>query len=129
MEFVLVRHHRKEKRFGPSPANNYTSGYGRKNKFMGLFSRKRSGTATSQDPNILPQHTTPDQVRQSYNTESTAVGHEAGAYNKYGESGYAHDGVGTASGYPEQGVTGHHANNTTTQPPAGYRYNDGTYTA
>jgi hypothetical protein len=127
VEFVLVRHRRKEQRFGPSPANTYTSGYGRRNKFMGLF--KRRGTATSQDPNALPQHTTPDQVRQSYNTESTAVGNDTFAHNKYGESGYGNEGVNGAHGYPEQGVTGathpHHGN---TQP-AGYRYNDGTYNA
>ncbi|GAB7344662.1 hypothetical protein MBLNU457_3144t1 [Dothideomycetes sp. NU457] len=32
MQVVLVRHHKKEKRYGPSPRNNYTSGFGRKNK-------------------------------------------------------------------------------------------------
>lgn len=37
MQIALVRNHKKEKRYGPSPANNYTSGYGgrkwgRKNK-------------------------------------------------------------------------------------------------
>ena len=30
MQVMLVRHHKKEKRFGPSPSNNYTSGYGKK---------------------------------------------------------------------------------------------------
>ncbi|KAJ9621996.1 hypothetical protein H2203_006877 [Taxawa tesnikishii (nom. ined.)] len=29
MQVFLVRHHKKEKRFGPSPANNYTSGSGK----------------------------------------------------------------------------------------------------
>ncbi|KAI1867931.1 hypothetical protein JX265_003985 [Neoarthrinium moseri] len=120
VEFVLVRHRRKESRFGPSPANNYTSGYGRRNKFMGLFKKR---TTTAEDPNALPMHTTPDQVRQSYNTESTAVGHDPALHNKYGESGMGHDG---RTAYPEQGVTGPTG---TTHPPAGYRYNDGTYAA
>ena len=37
MQVALVRHHKKEKRFGPSPDNNYTSGSGRR---RGLFGRK-----------------------------------------------------------------------------------------
>ena len=41
MEVVLVRHRRKENRFGPSPANNYTSGYGRKGGFFGRFRRNK----------------------------------------------------------------------------------------
>ncbi|KAF7520369.1 hypothetical protein G7054_g12788 [Neopestalotiopsis clavispora] len=149
VEFVLVRHRRKEQRFGPSPANNYTSGYGRRNKFMGMFKRRGTGGTTSGE-NALPQHTTPDQVRQSYNTESTAVGHDGLAHHKYGESGYGHEqgvnGVNGVTGqhvYQEPGVTGHHAYQEpgvtgqhayhepgvtgTTQPPTGYQYNDGTY--
>jgi hypothetical protein len=104
VEVVLVRHRRKEARFGPSPANNYTSGYGKRGKFMGLF--KRRGTAaTQEDPNALPMHTTPNQVRQSYNTESTAVGHEPAGYPKHTEAGYGaqHEGH---TAYPESGVTG-----------------------
>ena len=38
MQVMLVRHHKKEKRLGPSPDNNYTSGYGKKRG--GLFGRK-----------------------------------------------------------------------------------------
>lgn len=30
MQIALVRHHKKEKRYGPSPDNNYTSGYGKR---------------------------------------------------------------------------------------------------
>ncbi|KAI1079369.1 hypothetical protein F5B20DRAFT_544668 [Whalleya microplaca] len=114
LEVVLVRHRRKESRFGPSPANNYTSGYGSRRGIFGLFRRRK--TADTVDPdNTLPEHTHPDQVRPSYNTESTAVGHEPTTYNKYGESGFQHDGQ---VAYPETGVA----------QPAGYRYNDGTYT-
>ncbi|ORY71242.1 uncharacterized protein BCR38DRAFT_316078, partial [Pseudomassariella vexata] len=89
VEIVLVRHRRKEARFGPSPANNYTSGYGgRKGKFLGLF--KRRGTTATENPNALPLHTTPDQVRPSYGTETTAVGPEPTTYNKYGDTGFQH---------------------------------------
>lgn len=103
VEIVLVRHRRKEARFGPSPANNYTSGYGKRGKFMGLF--KRRGTAaTQEDPNALPMHATPNQVRQSCNTESTAVGHEPAGYPKHSEAGYGgqHEGH---TAYPESGTT------------------------
>lgn len=44
MQVMLVRHHKKEKRLGPSPSNNYTSGYGRKG---GLFSRKKKNNDTA----------------------------------------------------------------------------------
>ncbi|KAK6384920.1 hypothetical protein LTS17_002483 [Exophiala oligosperma] len=33
VQFLLARHHQKEKRFGPSPSNNYTSGTGRRRPF------------------------------------------------------------------------------------------------
>lgn len=39
---ALNRQHKKEKKYGPSPANNYTSGKGR----MPFFKRKRNPTAT-----------------------------------------------------------------------------------
>lgn len=33
MEILLNRHHRKQKKYGPSPSNNYTSGRGTKQPF------------------------------------------------------------------------------------------------
>ncbi|KAI4867291.1 hypothetical protein F4820DRAFT_414426 [Hypoxylon rubiginosum] len=106
IEFVLVRHRRKEQRFGPGPANNYTSGYGRRRGPFGLFGRR--GTATSDNPNMLPEHTHPDQMRQSYNTEATAVENGTTYNNKY-----QHDGQ---VAYPETGTAVPHTE------PAGYRY-------
>lgn len=41
VQVALVRHHKKEKRFGPSPANNYTSGSGKRR----FWNRKRGGAA------------------------------------------------------------------------------------
>ncbi|KAI1415187.1 hypothetical protein F5Y13DRAFT_156839 [Hypoxylon sp. FL1857] len=110
LEVVLVRHRRKEQRFGPSPANNYTSGYGRRRGLFGLFRRRE--TVDTADSNALPEHTHPDQMRQSYNTETTAVAPEAGTYNgSYNK--YQHDGQ---VAYPETGTA------TTHTTPAGYRY-------
>ncbi|CAJ2507729.1 Uu.00g089150.m01.CDS01 [Anthostomella pinea] len=119
VEFVLVRHRRKERRFGPSPNNNYTSGYGQ-GGFMGRFRRNKTGDS---DGNTLPTHTHPDQVRPSYNTDSTAIaGNEPHLYsNKHGDTNgfdreghvFNHDGQ---TAYPETGV----AQNLS--QPAGYRY-------
>jgi len=111
VEVVLVRNRRKEARFGPSPANNYTSGYGKRKGLFGLFRRNKTGEAAN--PNELPQHTHPNEVRPSYNTETTAVGHETAPYHKYGDAGFQHDGQ---TAYPETGAAG-----------GAYRYNDGTY--
>ena len=112
MEVVLVRHRRKENRFGPSPANNYTSGYGAKKGFLGRF--RRNNKSDTFNANALPEHATPEQIRSSYNTEATAVGNDPSAYPKYGESGFQYDGQ---TAYPETGVT-HDAGRTTN----GYRY-------
>ncbi|KAI9792932.1 MAG: hypothetical protein M1816_001254 [Peltula sp. TS41687] len=38
LQVLLVRHHKKEKRYGPSPANGYTSGSGKKS----FFGRKKN---------------------------------------------------------------------------------------
>ena len=40
LQFLVFRHHQKEKKYGPSPANNYTSGSG-KRKF---WQRKQKTT-------------------------------------------------------------------------------------
>lgn len=123
MEVILLRHHRKEKRFGPGPQNNYTSGYGRRKGLFGWRGRRRgTGDTTGTNPNALPQHTHPSDVRDSYATETTAVGAErpSHTYNKPGETGY---GAGTDA-------MQHNAANPTApaQYPAGnYRYEDGVY--
>lgn len=41
LQIALVRHHKKEKRFGPSPDNNYTSGSGKAGK-RGRFARNKN---------------------------------------------------------------------------------------
>ncbi|KAB5575877.1 hypothetical protein GE09DRAFT_1093710 [Coniochaeta sp. 2T2.1] len=154
MEVALVRHHRKEKRFGPGPANGYTSGYGSKlggGGFLGRFGRKRHAAGMAEDPNALPVHATPNDVRDSYATEQTRVepGYENGTngtngYNKYEQSGFAP--APAAAAQPAAAVNpyrsdysnglggagnGTAVNDTATahaQYPAGnYRYDDGVY--
>ncbi|WQF79889.1 hypothetical protein CDEST_04903 [Colletotrichum destructivum] len=121
VEVALARHHRKEKRFGPSPKNNYTSGSGAKPGFFSKF-RRGNGDTVATNENALPMHTSPDQVRNSYATETTAVAQDPG-YPKY-EGAYATNGNTGTNGYgygQETGTTG------TTHPPNNYHYNDGVY--
>ncbi|KAL4963591.1 uncharacterized protein BDV14DRAFT_89738 [Aspergillus stella-maris] len=62
-QFLLGRHHKREKRFGPSPTNNYTYGSGTKRR--GFWNRnKRSPDAVTGD-DILPAHTTPQDVGET----------------------------------------------------------------
>jgi len=100
VEVALVRNRRKEKRFGPGPANGYTSGYGSKRGRRGLFGfgRRNKHAAgaggLAEDPNALPVHATPNDVRDSYATEQTRVEPDypngnTGGYNKYEQSGFA----------------------------------------
>ncbi|KAK7427962.1 hypothetical protein QQZ08_005575 [Neonectria magnoliae] len=134
MEVALARHHNREKRYGPGPQNNYTSGYGPKGGFFsGLFKRKKDHMP--EEGGILPEHTTPDQLettRQSHATERTAVNddQEEGVYNKY-EVGYGYPqpqatSYGRQDGYgqihypePEDHVSRPYQQN--------YRYEDGIY--
>lgn len=86
----LVRHRLKERRYGPSPANNYTSGYGGRRKGFGLFGRSRkhtAGTDMDDNSNALPHHATPDDMRNSYGTDHTHVGSGYGGLSgsKYGD--------------------------------------------
>jgi len=83
IELALMRHHKKEKAFGPSPNNGYTAG-SPKRKF---WQRKpKNATYVEKNPDALPSHTTPAAVRDSYATEETHVGTEP-TYNKYGAGG------------------------------------------
>ncbi|KAJ4389210.1 hypothetical protein N0V93_006673 [Gnomoniopsis smithogilvyi] len=125
-EFGLGRHRKKEQRFGPSPANNYTGGYGKKSKGFGSLFKRRGTNKTVDDPNALPMHTEPDQLhRQSYTTDATHVdghGSTTTGYPKYGEAGYAEPGAVPPAGATVNGfgnVPGY-------SKPAG-RYGDGTY--
>lgn len=104
MQVLLVRHHKKEKRYGPGPDNNYTSGYGSKKSRFG-FGRKNKGTTKDAEANALPAHPEPSQV----GTNGTA---SYGSYNRYsgapettthtgaGHTGYYTAPTGTAASNP-----------------------------
>lgn len=117
-----MRHHKKEKAFGPSPNNGYTAGspkrhfWQRKNKRdaeMGAY-------ATKVHPDALPPHTDPSEVRDSYATDTTAVAGDQVPYNKYGNTvpvgGVGHHTVGhTPAPYTSAAVGNHQ----TAQMPVG----------
>ncbi|KAI0400597.1 hypothetical protein F4802DRAFT_478174 [Xylaria palmicola] len=96
LELVLVRHRRKEHRFGPSPANNYTTGYGKRG-FFSRFGRRKNSEEQAINPNVLPEHTHPEQVRPSYAAEGNTAYNNNN--NKYGESGFQYDGQ---TAYPDR---------------------------
>lgn len=93
-------------RFGPSPANDYTSGYGHNDgttkpekrggflSFLGLGRKRTTATGSSQDPNMLPEHSTPDDLRNSHTTDQTQVDHSS-----YGAGAGVGGGGGGGGGY------------------------------
>jgi hypothetical protein len=77
IEVALVRHRRKEHRFGPGPANDYTEGYGKKRR--GFFGRRKRNTGLS--ANALPEHTHPNQLHDS-GMAQPAPTYGDGVYNR-----------------------------------------------
>jgi hypothetical protein len=75
-----MRHRKKEKAFGPSPHNGYTAGSPKRR----FWQRKpnRDNAYVEKNPDSLPTHATPADVRTSYATDATAVGGEP-PINKY----------------------------------------------
>jgi hypothetical protein len=86
VQFMLVRHHQKEKRYGPSPKNNYTKGSrtpfwkrGRKNKHVTSTRDAEMATGTVPAAGYRPSHET-----------GTTLGHNHATATepKYGQPGY-----------------------------------------
>lgn len=89
MQVLLARHHKREKAYGPSPANNYTSGSGK----VPFWKRRRAARRDPEMAGAVPatgtkgSHLTPghtaDPYRPSHDTAmtgSTAV-RNSGAYD------------------------------------------------
>jgi hypothetical protein len=74
-QVLLARHHKREKRFGPSPANGYTSG-----SRKWFWSRNKNNPETNGD-NALPGHPTPADVE--YGTDPKA---EKGWFGGWGRN-------------------------------------------
>ncbi|KIM96103.1 hypothetical protein OIDMADRAFT_91959, partial [Oidiodendron maius Zn] len=79
IEVALMKQRRREKAFGPSPQNNYTSGTNKRSFWRRLSKRNskyKDGGLDAQKlgPDSLPEHITPNEIRASYQTDTTAVG-------------------------------------------------------
>ncbi|KIW12226.1 hypothetical protein PV08_09502 [Exophiala spinifera] len=111
VQFLLARHHQKEKRFGPSPSNNYTSGTGRRpfwrrnrNKDLPRGTRDAemaSAGAVAADPTHTNNYHHGTTVRPSHETGMTgSTVNNGGSYPlatepKYGQPGYGNTTHGT----------------------------------
>merc|ERR1712058_22066 len=94
VQFLLARHHQKEKRYGPSPSNNYTSGTGRRP----FWKRNRKAARGTRDAEMATTAASPGHhgttVRPSHETGMTGstmnnAGHAPYASEpKYGQPGY-----------------------------------------
>lgn len=94
VQVLLVRSAKKEKRYGPSPANDYTSGYGNREEKRNFWERKPKNNNRAVDlETAVPAGTAaagPD-MRPSYDT-STTIGN-ANAYDKTEPSAIPDTGV------------------------------------
>lgn len=96
MQVLLVRHHKKEKRYGPSPSNNYTSGTGSR---FGFGKKKKD---VHKDAEAAPAtSTTNNRVsHETGHTGTTVGGPGYDNYDKYQQqpnmNGAAHSGYYTA---------------------------------
>ncbi|KAL2822997.1 hypothetical protein BJX63DRAFT_3455 [Aspergillus granulosus] len=87
-QFLLSRHHRREKRFGPSPANNYTYGTGSQRR--GFWRRNKHTPENASVDDMLPAHTTPGEV------ENGATHNEKpGLFGRFGRRNEPVNGTGT----------------------------------
>ncbi|KAH6636956.1 hypothetical protein F5144DRAFT_591948 [Chaetomium tenue] len=116
VSLALVRHRRKEMRIGPSPANDYTEGYGGRKRFnfFGLGRKRAADADAAHNPNILPEHSTPDDLRHSYATEQTRVGSTTGGGGGYGGLGNGTSKYGDSiplESYPNTGTGYRYENN------------------
>jgi hypothetical protein len=88
VQVLLARHHRKEKRYGPSPANNYTSGSGR----TPFWKRARFGRQQTDHGTLAAEAATAGTapMRTSYETGYTGntLPGTADSEPKYGQPGY-----------------------------------------
>jgi hypothetical protein len=126
-EVGLINHRRKERAFGPSPNNGYTAG-SPKRKFWQRKPKNTRAMDIEKNPDALPTHSTPADVRTSYATDATAVGNEA-PYSKYGNTTYGNQtggvvGSGAVNGTGYQTTTTthvpHHQQAYNTNPAANY---------
>ncbi|CEL05648.1 hypothetical protein ASPCAL06765 [Aspergillus calidoustus] len=94
-QYLLGRHHKREKRFGPSPANNYTYGTGTQRR--GFWRRNKHTPENASADDMLPAHTTPGEV------ENGGVHNEKpGWFGRFGRRNEPMNGAGAPTAYGAQ---------------------------
>lgn len=84
-QLMMIKHHKKEKKYGPSPANNYTSGSGK----TPFWKRGRRNKRTTRDMETAgAMGPTGTAVRPSGETGTTLGNNAYASEPKYGEPGY-----------------------------------------
>jgi hypothetical protein len=93
-QIMVVKHHQKEKRYGPGPSNNYSTKGGRGSKFA--FWKRNKVTKGTRDAEMATAHTSNHHGRHSTETGMTGSTMNHGGYapnttdhTKYGQPGYA----------------------------------------
>jgi hypothetical protein len=80
-QVMLVRHHKKEKRFGPSPSNNYTSGKSTRRPF---WKRNKKTTMGTRDAEMATAATA-----SHHHHNNNRISHETGMTGSTVHGGYA----------------------------------------
>ncbi|PWY89871.1 hypothetical protein BO70DRAFT_358894 [Aspergillus heteromorphus CBS 117.55] len=120
LQVLYARYHKREKRFGPSPANGYTSGTTR--GFAFWRRNKRSPDSGTED-DMLPTHPTPHDMELG----TTSVGPGGLAAEKEdGMNGAGNNGY--FSRKKRESTAGLNVNTATPTPNAGYGYGNSAYT-
>lgn len=84
-QVMMIKHHKKEKKYGPSPSNNYTSGSGK----TPFWKRGRRNKRTTRDMETAgAMGPTGTAVRPSHETGTTLGNNAYASEPKYGEPGY-----------------------------------------
>lgn len=97
-QFMVVKHHKKEKRYGPGPSNNYTSGVGR-----GKFWKRNKATKGTRDAELATAGPTHGRHSTETGMTGSTMNHGGFAPNttdpKYGHPGYGQHQYGQATNY------------------------------
>ncbi|KAL2827571.1 hypothetical protein BDW59DRAFT_144013 [Aspergillus cavernicola] len=93
LQYLLGRHHKREKRFGPSPANDYTYGTQRR----GFWRRSKYTPENASGDDMLPGHPTPGDVETGPTTTNEKP---AGWFNRFGKRNQYNAAPTATGGYP-----------------------------